>query len=153
MFVVLAVLISIVFGYRFVPYIGVVRITFDILIVPYEKGDYGVATFRGTDLEFSRYGPYSGSNQTTKTVSLPYGELHGPLNMSLNFTLQSSNCRVTLTTGNVTFSEEGVYTYVYFHVLAGVQPGTYAVNLAYTERFTRSIVHWSLADTFQVVVE
>jgi hypothetical protein len=150
LFVFLGILILVVFGYGFVPYNGVVRITFDVSMTPYTY-DYGIATFKALEVNFSRYPLNVGSNQTTKILSFPYGKLRGPLNMSLNLTLQSNYNRITLPTGNITFSEEGDYTFVYFHELRGIESGTYSVNLTYTESFRESFVIWASVNFYLTV--
>ncbi len=146
-FVILAISIVIVFEYRFVRYNGFVRLTFDISLIPYTY-DYGTAVLDTMDISLSRSQLNTGSNQTTKTLSFPYGKLLRPLNMSLNLTLQSNNNIITLPTGNITFPEEGKYAFVYFHSLTDIESGTYLVKLTYTEFFRESFVNWESVEFY-----
>jgi hypothetical protein len=118
---------------------------------PDHTQDYGTATLKEIHLDFSRYGLGTGSNRATKILSFPYGELAEPLHMSLNLTLLSSNNRIALPTANVTFSEEGQYTFVYFHPLPGIQSGNYLVNLTFTEYFRESFVRWASVESYVAV--
>lgn len=155
-FVILAFSISLVYGYRFVPYRGVVRIAFHIALIRYTYNDavrdYGTADFKGIDLNFSKNQFSEEINKSTKILSLPYGELRVPLSLSLNLTLRSRNNMLTLPTGNITFTEEGEYLIVYLHALSGIEPGTYFVKLMYTGYFRLNYANWNSVE-FYITLE
>ncbi|MGA2238220.1 MAG: hypothetical protein ABSG74_03320 [Candidatus Bathyarchaeia archaeon] len=133
--VLLLIIIGIVcvYSYSTSPYNGVVEIGFHVQVIAYnlDGGDYAFITFDGLAINFSRTIPLLASNQTAKITSY-LGQLHKPLNLSLNLTMSSLLNHIVLQTNNIEFAGPGTYVVKFVHLLRDIPPGVYLVNLTYT---------------------
>jgi hypothetical protein len=126
--------IAVVYGYSTSPYNGLVEIDFHVQVIAYnlDGGDYAFVTLDGLAINFSRTISQTPSNQTAETKSYG-GQLHKPLGLSLNLTLSSSLNHIVLPTSSIGFTGPGYYVVVFYHLLRDIPPGTYLVNLTYTD--------------------
>jgi hypothetical protein len=126
--------IALVYGYSTSPYNGVVQIRFHVQVIAYNEdgGDYAFITFDGLGINFSRTIPQVVSNPPAKITSY-LGQLHKPLNLSLNLSLSSPLNHIVLPTNNIEFTSPGTYVVMFVRLLRDISPGGYLVNLSYTE--------------------